>query len=292
MQLIIFAALLMVGTVYAQANSIDTPGFLSHAHQTAQLPAETSPLDGKALAIVNSYAKEIKEEIGKYDWAVLFVNAALAAATGLLFWKTRTLAHVAAEDSKRQARETEESLRISNAGVRISERTAHQAQSASFLDLYPIVEKHHSPEIARLRQFAREDLPGICASSREENMSLKDYDKKYGGNASKTAGHVANYYESLGMLVEFGQEKMLPEVTALLLDMIHVSAYDIWEIFFDNLDVIYPHDDGMDEWGGSFEYLYQLIAKKYVHPNPPKPLLKRPRQRLLKSELMEKSSST
>lgn len=278
MRLTFLALLLMVGLACAQEGSTETQKVSSQAHQQAQNPEEKLSLDGRALAVVNSYAKEIKEEIGNYDWGILFVNAVLAVATGLLFWQTLKLAKQAKADSKRQEDEVKESLGISRNGVDISRITAQQAQSASFLDLYPIVEKHHTPEIAQLRRFARDELPRKCAAAREKGVSLKEYD----GEAARTAGDVANYYESIGMLVEFGETKILPEVTALLLDMVHVSTYDIWEIYYDNLDVIYPHPEGMDEWAGSFEYLYHLVSRKYVHPNPPRPLLDRPKKRTLK----------
>ncbi len=139
--------------------------------------------------------------------------------------------------------------------VAVTEKAATQALNASFLQLFPIVERHHSPQIAEFRRFARDELPAKCAGARAAGMSLKEFDPK----ASIIASDIANYYESIGMLVEHGEKNLLSDVESMLLDMIRASAHEIWEIFFDNIDVIHPGKLGT--WAGSFEYLYQRIGK-------------------------------
>lgn len=135
--------------------------------------------------------------------------------------------------------------------------TAQQALDTALLSLFPIVEKHHSPEIADLRRFARNELPQVCAKARAANAKLSTFDPK----AAEKASDVANYYESLGMLVEYGAGRLSPDVENLILDMVQKSAHDIWEIFHANIDVIHRSPDNLGTWAGSFEKLYCRIAQ-------------------------------
>ena len=128
----------------------------------------------------------------------------------------------------------------------IAEATAQQALNSSFLQLFPIVERHHSCEVADYRRFARNDLKLACDAARAAGKSLKDHNP----NAAKVVSNIANYYESIGMLVEHGKMNLLPDVVNILIDMVHVSAHDIWEMFHDNMDVIHPAP--LSSWAGSF----------------------------------------
>lgn len=153
----------------------------------------------------------------------------------------------------------------------IAEATAKQALNASFLQLFPIIEKHHSATVAEYRRFARHELPKKCEAARSASKKLKESDPC----AAKKASDVANYYESLGMLVEHGKGKILTDVEHMLLDMVQVSAHDIWEIFYDNLDVIHDNPTKIGTWAGSFEKLYRCIAEY----NSALPATKSPLQR-------------
>jgi hypothetical protein len=135
--------------------------------------------------------------------------------------------------------------------------TAQQTLNAAFLSLFPVVERHHSSSIADLRRFARDELPQICAKARAANAKLKDFDQV----AANKASDVANYYESLGMLIQHGAGKFSPDVEKMLLDMVQKSAHDIWEIFHSNIDVIHRSPDNLGTWAGSFEDLYWRIPK-------------------------------
>jgi hypothetical protein len=135
--------------------------------------------------------------------------------------------------------------------------TAQQALDAAFLSLFPVVERHHSSSIADLRRFARDELPLICTKARAANAKLMAFDSV----AAKKASDVANYYESLGMLIQYGAGKLSPDVENMLLDMVQKSAHDIWEIFHANIDVIHRSPDNLGTWAGSFEKLYWRIAE-------------------------------
>jgi hypothetical protein len=154
--------------------------------------------------------------------------------------------------------------------AKTTETMAAQAVNTSFLQLFNIIEKHHSPQVAEYRRFARHELPKKCNDARVAGKSLKEHDP----NASKIASDVANYYESIGMLVEHGENNLLQDVESALIDMVHVSAHDIWEIYYENMDVIHPGKIG--SWAGSFEHLYFRIAE-LKKPSCPatKPRLKR-----------------
>jgi hypothetical protein len=139
--------------------------------------------------------------------------------------------------------------------------TAQQTLNAVFLSLVPVVERHHSPSIADLRRFARDELPQICAKARAATAKLKDFDLV----AANKASDVANYYESLGMLIQHlavinQHDKSPHDVENMLLDMVQKSAHDIWEIFHNNIDVIHRSPDNLGTWAGSFEDLYWRIA--------------------------------
>jgi len=135
--------------------------------------------------------------------------------------------------------------------------TAQQALDTAFLSLFPVVERHHSSPIADLRRFARNELPAICAKARAVDAKLDVFDPV----AAKKASDVANYYESLGMLIQYGAGKLSPDVENMLLDMVQKSAHDIWEIFHDNIRVIHRSPDNLGTWAGSFEKLYWRIAE-------------------------------
>jgi hypothetical protein len=139
----------------------------------------------------------------------------------------------------------------------VAQSTASQALNAAFLELFPIIEKHHSPAVAEYRRFARNKLPKICAAARAANKKLETFDPA----AAKMASDIANYYESLGMLIEHGDGKLIPDVERMLIDMVQSSAHDIWEIFHDNIDVIHREPENLGMWAGSFERLYFRIAK-------------------------------
>ncbi len=136
--------------------------------------------------------------------------------------------------------------------LRSSERAS---VTASFVQVYTFVDKHHSPKIADYRRFAREVLAQKCAEARKDGKSLKQYDL----DASRKASNVANYYECMSMLLEYAGKDMYSNVQRMLLDMVHVSAYEIWEIFYENLDTIHPGHIGT--WAGSWEKLYQRIGE-------------------------------
>ncbi len=146
---------------------------------------------------------------------------------------------------------------IAETTAQIAKTTADQALNASFLQLFPIIEKHHSAAVAEFRRFARHDLPKKCKAARALGQKLSEFDP----DAAAKASDVANYYESLGMLIEHGKSNLLPAVERMLLDMVQVSAHAIWEIFCDYLDVIHDNPDKIGSWAGSFERLYFQIAE-------------------------------
>jgi hypothetical protein len=101
----------------------------------------------------------------------------------------------------------------------------------------------------------RNELELQCTNARNAKKSLEEFDP----TAAKKASDVANYYESIGMLIEHGNRNLLPDVVNMLLDMVHVSAHDFWEIYHRNIVVIHPGPLG--SWAGSFENLYFRISE-------------------------------
>ncbi len=160
---------------------------------------------------------------------------------------------------------------IAETTAKSAEATANQALNAAFLQLFPIIEKHHSSAVAEYRRFARHELPQKCAAARQAKQKLKEADPC----AAKMASDVANYYESLGMLIEHGDGKLISDIERMLLDMVQASAHDIWEIFHENLDVIHDNPEMIGTWAGSFERLYFRIAKFNNALQATKPELKR-----------------
>ena len=174
-------------------------------------------------------------------------------------------------ETKKLRRTAAEQLKTMNSQINLAKKAAALALNASFLQVFPIIEKHHSSEVAEYRRFARHDLPNKCAAARADGKTLKEADPC----AAKTASDVANYYESLGMLIVHGKNKLLSEVESMLLDMVQVSAHDIWEIFYANLDVIHESPKNIGTWAGSFERLYFRIAVFNSALPATKPKLKR-----------------
>jgi hypothetical protein len=145
-------------------------------------------------------------------------------------------------------------LRSLKRQAQTAENVARQSLSASFLQLFPVIERHHSREVAEFRRVARNDLGQQCEAARIAGKCLRDHNPA----AAETASDVVNYYESIGMLIEHGGN-LLPGVVNMLLDMVQVSAHDVWEILYSNIDVIHPEKLG--SWAGNFENLYFRIAE-------------------------------
>lgn len=255
MRWLLLTILLITGTAFSQPIPlVQSNGKL---HQSGLRGTENLPLIVKILPSPkdDSQATNEKREddhlIAVATISLAIVTFFLALFTGMLWYATYKLA----KDTKKATADQADKMEIS---LTIAKNQADQALNASFLQIFPIIEKHHSPEITEYRRFAMDELGSICNAARKAGENLKVFNP----TAYKKASELANYYESISMLIEHGKKNLLPDVVNILIDMIHVSAHDIWERFYDNIDVIHPQRLG--SWAGSFEELYFEIGIRKV----------------------------
>ena len=138
-------------------------------------------------------------------------------------------------------------------GFRISQRSFEEAQQAVYLKLYEVVQKHHSKEVTDLRKCAHQ-LSEKLQQATAAGVSLQKFDSEFHSNISA----LANYYESLGMFLQYRWEKFPLDSKEMMLAMLHNSVAKIWPLIYQNKDAIYPNNRSRD-WAQSFQWLHSQV---------------------------------
>jgi hypothetical protein len=136
---------------------------------------------------------------------------------------------------------------------KIDRGNLEQTQQNVYLKLYEIVQKHHSKEITDLRATIYSIKTAVEAASRAKT-SLRESDPKLHSEVSA----LANYYESLGMFLQYRWEKFPLDSKTMMLAMLHNSVSKIWPLINEYKDAIYPNGRPRD-WAQSFQWLHTQV---------------------------------
>ncbi len=117
----------------------------------------------------------------------------------------------------------------------------------------PIIQRHHSQEITDLRRIVMTQLDSEALKAKEASKTLFQLDPKLHSEAST----LANYYESLGMVLQ-GSWHILPdEMKSMFLAMLHNSVSKTWSLYEKHKDVIYPNRPR--DWAQSYQWLFHIV---------------------------------
>jgi hypothetical protein len=138
----------------------------------------------------------------------------------------------------------------------IAWRTHRENQKSTLLKLYnDVIEKHHSTEITELRREGYKALRESCPAAAQEGVTLSQYDR---GAAIKVS-RLANYYESLGMLLE-ASWSILPQSTRRVMkEMLHHNVSRFWPLYCEYIDTIRLKESRAIDYANSFEWLYNQV---------------------------------
>ena len=144
---------------------------------------------------------------------------------------------------------------------KISDSMLKQEKQSVYLKLYEIVQKHHSQEITDLKAciYSLNDknmLEEMVEKATKDGVSLRQYDPHF---HSKVCALV-NYFESLGMFLEYGWKDMPENFKLMMLDMLHNSVSKTWSKIYMYHNDIYQKERSSD-WAKSFQWLNSVVEK-------------------------------
>lgn len=148
---------------------------------------------------------------------------------------------------------------------KIARQSLEQTEQSVYLKLYDIIQKHHSQEITDLKGCIytpdnKSKLEEVSKSASAANKTMKEFDPIF---HSKVCA-LANYFESIGMFLEYRWKKMPIEAQTMMLAMLHNSVTKTWKEIDTHKDAIYPKERPID-WAQSFQWLNRE-AERY-HPD-------------------------
>jgi hypothetical protein len=135
---------------------------------------------------------------------------------------------------------------------RIASAALDETQQSAYLKLYEVVQKHHSREITDLR--ATVHRLDETVSKIPKGQTLQSYDSDFHSKISS----LANYYESLGMFLQYRWDKFPPEGKSMMIAMLHNSVDKTWPLIEKHKDTIYPKGCPPD-WAQSFQWLHKQV---------------------------------
>ena len=152
-------------------------------------------------------------------------------------------------------------LFVAISSYKISQRSIEQTEQDVYLKLYELVERHHGREITKLRgciytpeNECKLEIAAQAAKAKG-TKSLKEYDKDFHLEVSA----LINYFESVGMFLQFRWKKMPEESKDMMLAMLHNSTTKTWEKIEKHTDFIYGYKRPLD-WAKSFQWLFRTVA--------------------------------
>ncbi len=144
-------------------------------------------------------------------------------------------------------------LVIAYMGYRMRAASVKLSEQSAYFSLYKLVENHHSESVTELRK-AGYSIEAKCEEAIKLKKSLKEYDEEFHLKVSA----LANYYESVGMFLEFRWGKLPEDSRNMMLAMLHNSTSTFWPLFDKYKDCIYPNSRPSD-WAHSFKWLFGKV---------------------------------
>lgn len=139
---------------------------------------------------------------------------------------------------------------------KISKQNLTKTHISTQLKLYELVEKHHSKETTILRSTVFQ-LEDNVAKARATGKTLQESNPQFHADISA----LVNYYESLGMFLQYSWPDLHEQARDMMLDMVHNSVSKIWPLIDKHKDAIYPSGRPRD-WAQSFQWLH-VESQKY-----------------------------
>ena len=143
------------------------------------------------------------------------------------------------------------SLVVALTSVYYARKCFEEGRNSTYILLFDIIKRHHSPEITELRKVVLTSLKSKCEEARSVNQKLVDYAPKVHANASE----LANYYEALGMFLQGGWNYLPPQAKEMFLEMLHNSVTNTWGIYATYRETIYAGNS--PDWIASYQWLYK-----------------------------------
>lgn len=139
---------------------------------------------------------------------------------------------------------------------KIARQSLEQTEQNVYLKLYEIIQRHHTQEITDLKGCIytpdnKSKLAEVRRAAEAASLPLKAFDSAF---HSKVCA-LANYFESIGMFLEYRWEKMPAESKTMMLAMLHNSVTKTWPEIYAHRDFIYPNGRPSD-WAQSFQWLH------------------------------------
>lgn len=129
-------------------------------------------------------------------------------------------------------------------------KSFEESRNSTYIQIFDIIKRHHSPEITALRKIVLTTLDSKCKEAAKLNKCLLDYAPE----THEKASELANYYESLGMFLQGGWHYFPLQVKATFMEMLHNSVTNTWSLFSEHKAIIYTGKS--PDWAGSYRWLY------------------------------------
>jgi len=142
---------------------------------------------------------------------------------------------------------------------KIQQANLENATQNTYMKLYELIERHHSPEITELRKCANE-LSAKALEASSAGLTLSQYDDVY----HKRIYSLINYYESLAVFLQYGWKNFSQETRTLMLDVFQNSSSRIWPLVEEHKCIIYGGEPPKD-WVSSFRWWAKLCATRLAH---------------------------
>jgi hypothetical protein len=136
----------------------------------------------------------------------------------------------------------------------IAIRNLYQAQQTVYLKFYEIVQRHHTQEITDLRSCVY-SLASKVAAALQAGKTLREQDEAFHSKISA----LANYYESLGMFLQYRWTAFPQDARTMMLAMLHNSVSNTWPLIDQYKDAIYSNRPR--DWAQSFRWLHDRVQE-------------------------------
>jgi len=131
-------------------------------------------------------------------------------------------------------------------------------QKHTHFQLYKIIKEYHSKDAIEMRKYILEELEKEVKKAKQQKKLLKEINPKMHMQASK----MANYYESLGVLLCGGWNLFSRKNKKMIIEILYDAVYPTWPIFEKYTDQIYHrHKDRKKPYGKYYKKLYEESKK-------------------------------
>jgi hypothetical protein len=126
----------------------------------------------------------------------------------------------------------------------------YQVEVLTYLEIYGIIQRHHSEEITKLRRLVLTEFEDKAIIARQQGKYLRDTEP----DLHLSVSTLINYYEGLGMFLQGGWDTFPPTVKKIMLDMLHNSVTQTWPLIETYRAIIHPAPPL--DWLGSYRWLF------------------------------------